>query len=148
LIKIPQIASWSQRKILKLRGIAKFLMIFMIGNGSRIFLWLNSWHPDGVLFDIYGYRIIYDSRRKCRSGGDWNWAPARFEDLVGTQCQLSDVQIGSLDAPIWLPIKTHKFSSKDTWDAIRVKLPKVDWDKLIWFSMAILENSFFLMVGY
>lgn len=33
---------------------------FLAGDGNNIFLWLDWWHPDGILFEKYGYRVIYE----------------------------------------------------------------------------------------
>jgi hypothetical protein len=46
---------------LKLRGEAKDFLSFRVGDGRKIFLWFDSWHPAGYLFDQYGYRTVYDA---------------------------------------------------------------------------------------
>jgi hypothetical protein len=60
-VSIPQNCSWSWRKLLKLRSIAKQFLSFKVGDGRKIFLWYDVWHPEGCLFDKYGYRMIYDA---------------------------------------------------------------------------------------
>lgn len=60
-VSIPQNCSYSWRKLLKLRGIAKQFLSFKVGDGQKIFLWYDVWHPEGCLFDRYGYRMIYDA---------------------------------------------------------------------------------------
>jgi hypothetical protein len=37
----------------------------------------------------------------------------------------------------------YKYSCRDTWEAIREKLPPHEWRGLIWFSYAILRQSIF-----
>jgi hypothetical protein len=56
----------------------------VVGDGRHIFLWLGSWNPNCVLFDLYAYRVIHDLRSKVDAllssvirGGDWHWLPAR-----------------------------------------------------------------------
>jgi hypothetical protein len=49
-------------RILKLREVAKRFLKFKVGDGSRIFLWLDDWHLDGCLLDKYGHRVVYDAR--------------------------------------------------------------------------------------
>jgi hypothetical protein len=44
-IPIPQNCSWNWRKILKLKPIARSLLCFKVGDGSKIFLWYDNWHP-------------------------------------------------------------------------------------------------------
>lgn len=58
-VPIPHTCSWSWKKILKLKGDAKDFLTFKVGDGSNIFLWFDSWHPAGYLFDWYGYRTVY-----------------------------------------------------------------------------------------
>jgi len=62
---------------------------------------MESWHPDGVLFDQYGYRVIYDARSKIDAklssvirGGEWNWLSARYDSLVSIQIKLPFVKMG------------------------------------------------------
>jgi hypothetical protein len=28
--------------------------------GEHIFLWLDHWHPDGALLDVYGHPVVHD----------------------------------------------------------------------------------------
>lgn len=90
LLKVPQYSTWSWRKILKLRDIANNFLKFQVGDGSTISLWMESWRPDGNLFDKYGFTVIYDARSKIDAKlsnviRDWNWQPARFEDFASIQ---------------------------------------------------------------
>ena len=60
-IKIPQDCTLGWRSILKIRQEARQLVNFEVGYGSKIFLWYDIWHPNGVLFHNYGNSIIYDA---------------------------------------------------------------------------------------
>jgi hypothetical protein len=51
--------SW--RKILKLRDVAKRFLKFEVGNGENIQMWLDSWHPSGILLETFGQRVVYDA---------------------------------------------------------------------------------------
>jgi len=46
-IPIPQSCSWNWKQLLKLRSLAKKFLRVKVGDGSKIFLWLDVWHPDG-----------------------------------------------------------------------------------------------------
>jgi hypothetical protein len=59
-IPIPKSCSWSWKKLLKLRDIAKTIIHYQVGDGSKIFLWYDHWHPAGYLLDTYGFRLVYD----------------------------------------------------------------------------------------
>lgn len=61
LVNIPHSCSWSWRKLLKLRDVAKKFLQFKIGDGQSVHLWLDNWHPDGILFEKYGFRAEYDA---------------------------------------------------------------------------------------
>lgn len=84
--------------ILKLREIAKNFLKFQVGDRSDIYLWIESWHPDGILFDKYGFRFIYDAGRKLDAklklssvirGRDWHWLPARSVSMVAiSSCKI------------------------------------------------------------
>jgi hypothetical protein len=107
-IPIPSSCSWSWNKILKLRDLAKDFIQFKVGNGSRVFLWLDHWHPVGYLLDTFGYRIVYDSGFPLQSkldviikNGKWFWPRARSNAIVEVQSRLPDVDIGDADLPMW-----------------------------------------------
>ncbi|KAI8008098.1 hypothetical protein LOK49_LG07G01264, partial [Camellia lanceoleosa] len=34
---------------------------FKIGNGDKVFLWFDNWHPLGSLWNRFGHRILYDT---------------------------------------------------------------------------------------
>jgi len=57
----PKACSWSWKRILKLRDVAKEFLSFKVGKGHDISLWFDAWHPAGRLVDTYGFRIVYDS---------------------------------------------------------------------------------------
>ena len=48
-VKIPSQCSWYWRKLLKLRPIAKPLLIHKIGTGNHTYLWFDNWLPTGPL---------------------------------------------------------------------------------------------------
>ena len=61
-VKIPQQSTWGCRNLLKIGNIEdKQFLKFEVGDGKNIFLWLNWWHLDGVLYQVYGYRMVHDA---------------------------------------------------------------------------------------
>lgn len=110
-VKILQVCSWSWRK-------------------------LTSPNPNGVLYDQYGHRAVYDSgskvgknclpywERKCGVGC---WPPARSEDLVRTQSKLLEVKTGEKDQLLRNWWKKGQHTCSETREAIRFKLPNVIW---------------------
>jgi hypothetical protein len=42
---------------LKLRDVARNFIQFQVGDGTNIHLWLDKWHPEGILYLRYGHRL-------------------------------------------------------------------------------------------
>ncbi|XP_043687599.1 uncharacterized protein LOC122638815 [Telopea speciosissima] len=60
-VKIPQNCSWVWRKVLKYRHLVEPNIHHVIGSGHLTRLWLDNWHPRGVLIKQFGDRIRYDA---------------------------------------------------------------------------------------
>lgn len=102
------------------------------------------------MVDKYGPRVVFEARSRIDArlssvirGRDWHWFPAWSDNLVNIQSQLPLVTLGDKDTPMWLP-RSKIYSSRDTWEAIQVKHPRIGWSKLIWFSFTIPKHAFFL----
>jgi hypothetical protein len=97
-------------------------------------MWLDNWHPLGVLFDRFGYRAIYDSHSRLKAKLDsvlkeglWCWRPARFEELVIIQSRLPKIPIGAMDKPVWTISKIGAYTSAESWNHLRKKKNNVIW---------------------
>ena len=122
---------------------------FDVGNGKNIYLWFDAWHPDGVLFEKYGHRVIYDAHSKPAvrldsiiQGGQWYWPTTCPDHFVNIQSRLCMVPIGDEDKPKWNVSKTSMFSCSNTWDSIRVKENVGDWWALVWFPFSVPKQTF------
>jgi hypothetical protein len=143
-VSIPQNCSWCWRKLLKMRNLARGFLKFEVGDGRNIHLWFDHWHPLRVLFDKFGYRVIYDSQSHLDAkvdsvfrNGVWRWKPARSDALVDIHSRLSEVHLGPYDKPIWTIGSTGSYISSETWNFLRRKKEVVGWWNLVWFSYAI-----------
>jgi hypothetical protein len=152
--KVPQSCSWTWRKLLNLREVARDFIHFSVGEGNKIFLWLDLWHPDGILLAKYGFRPIYDAGSQINAklssvirDHHWNWPPARSDVLVSIQSQLSLVPLGDSDQAWWSISKSGKYTCNETWDHIRNKRDIVSWWRLIWFPLAIPKQAFLLWLA-
>jgi len=153
-VPFPTSCSWSWKKLLKLKAVAKEFIRFSVGDGSRISLWFDCWHPNGRLIDRYGFRLVYDAGSCLEAwvssiirNGDWFWPNARSDILVDIQSKLSEVDIGTTDVPIWnLPSGVYKCSK--TWDQLRNRQPEVPWSRVIWFPLAIPRHAFMLWLAF
>lgn len=153
-LKIPQGGSWSWKKLLKLRSLAKQFLRFKVSDGSNIFLCLDSWHPDGVLLDKFSFRVVCDARSSIEAKlssvvvkGKWVWLNAWSDFLVYIQSQLFKVVLEAEERAIWVTSKGESFTCRDTWDSFRSMKPLVDWCDLVWFHLAIPRQAFFLWLA-
>ncbi|KAK3229312.1 hypothetical protein Dsin_001193 [Dipteronia sinensis] len=80
---------------------------------KNIYLWFDAWHPDEVLYEKYGYRVIYDAHSKLEArldsviqSGQWYWPAARSAHLDNIQSRLCMVPIGDEDKAKWNVSKT------------------------------------------
>jgi hypothetical protein len=110
---------------LKIRELARSLIRFKVGDGIKIFLWLDNWHPASCMLDRFGYRAIYDSGFSIDAklsniirNGEWFWPSFRFEAIVEIQGSLPDIQLGGDDLPVW-ESKNGKYSCPETWEKLR-----------------------------
>jgi hypothetical protein len=149
IVKIPQDCTWGWRKLLNLRPVARNLLSYEIGDGSSIFLWHDCWHPNGVLYQLYGHRIVLDvASSLCAKvssvfqNKEWCWRLARSDDLVEVQSKLSLIHLKESDRAIWNQNISGKFTITDTWQHLRMKQTEVQWWKLLWFPTTILKHSF------
>jgi hypothetical protein len=127
---------------------------FQIGDESKVFLWLDNWHPDGCLLDIHGFWVVYDDGSHLEAkvssiirNGDWFWNGARSDNIAGIQCRLLEVSIGSNVMPVWRT-KKGTYSCSETWEVLREKLPIISWWRTVWFFKAIPKHSFILRLVF
>ncbi|XP_043721015.1 uncharacterized protein LOC122668528 [Telopea speciosissima] len=119
-------------------------------------LWLDKWHPEGVLFNRFGSRICYDAGsyvlaahhalvKEIVRDGDWLPGPSTSFDLIDVWRALPSIDKLHGDNPdlvVWTGNPTGIFSTKSAWNATRVKANPVDWSEAIWFEGSIKSHSF------
>jgi hypothetical protein len=137
-----------------LGDIAKKILRFKVGDGVNIHLWMDFWHPAGILLEIYEYKVVYDAQSSVEAklsfvihNGDWLWRSARSEALVKIQARLPEISLGLSDKPIWTASEKGIYVSFNTWDSLREKREQIDWCKLVWFPLAIRKHSFILCLA-
>lgn len=89
-----------------MREIAKQFIRFKVGDGSRIFLWYDVWHPASCLIEKFGFRAVYDAGSYVGArvssiirNGEWFFCPllVRIVYIVAIQSQLPEVGFGDTD---------------------------------------------------
>lgn len=83
-VPLPPDASWTLRKLFKLRGIGQDLMRWEVGNGQSVFLWLDHWQALGPLYEKYGESVVHNLGRSLFAKvasiiheGTWKWPRQR-----------------------------------------------------------------------
>lgn len=122
-----------------------------VGDGSRIFLWFDNWHPMGSLWDKFGDRIAYDSALGINAkvseivgGTTWRWPfPSSWEimDLINSTPS-TFLPNGGSDAVDWCPAANGHFTIQSTWNSLRHHFDRVDWSRIIWGPHNIPKASF------
>ncbi|KAI8543394.1 hypothetical protein RHMOL_Rhmol08G0214000 [Rhododendron molle] len=59
-VKIPHEASWTIRKIFKLRANVQPWIKCVIGDGKATFLWFDNWHSLGPLYQRFGESVVFN----------------------------------------------------------------------------------------
>jgi hypothetical protein len=95
--------------LLKLRETTKDFIKYNVGDEKSFHLWMDWWYPDGVLYDKYHFKVVYDAGIKVNAkldsvvkDGDWFWPSARSEELVVIQSKLELVERSVEDKPIYV----------------------------------------------
>ena len=148
-LSIPNDASWSWKKILKIREKFRMQIKTCIGNGSQAFMWFDFWHPNGPLHNRYGDNIVYDSASNLKAKVyefthqlEWRW-PSRVT------WELNEIKNATLptisrvnDTVIWLPSNNGKFSIAFAWDMLSTHKTPVTRSKLVWSKVCIPKCAF------
>lgn len=108
---------WYWEKLIKLREDMRDRIQHRIGNGENTFLWMDNWHPVGLLLDKYDNRIIDDSslRRNAKmeniiNGKDWKWSMENSVDLIEVKELVKDHFTRKSDILVWTPSPNQTFS--------------------------------------
>ena len=147
----PQSASWCWRYILRSRAKARLFAFHIIGNGTNTRLWLDRWHPLGVLEDRFPAALRYDSYlprearvSNCIIQSAWQIPSHVIPHVRDIYEALDQVPIHSTHADklVWSPSLDGEFSIKSTYHALREAKPKLAWTRLVWFKGRIPRHSF------
>ncbi|CDY43591.1 BnaC09g17300D [Brassica napus] len=137
----------------------EFLPDFMRCNvldGREGYFWFDSWTALGPLISVVGdggpraLRIRKDAHIvDATTEGSWRLTHARTNEMVALQAAVSAVSpplpSNGMDSYSWIQANGtygSSFSSKVTWDNIRLRSPEVFWHKVIWFKENIPRNTF------
>lgn len=153
-IKLPNDCSWPWRKLLKLRAITEPHIRSILGSGNNTHLWLDNWHPNGVLIQRYVEQIRCDSKldrlikvNKILSNGEWCLFPTVSTYIVEVWSLLHTIEtlnLDDMDIVVWKPNLNGEFSTSSMWNFLRDKVTKIDWADVVWCSNYFLKHTFLL----
>ncbi|KAG2303371.1 hypothetical protein Bca52824_032022 [Brassica carinata] len=127
-----------------------------IGDGRAATFWFDWWTDLDPLLTALGERGPRDLRIQLSAtvadaavNGEWSLPAARSEEAETLQIVLStmapplthrgpDKYLWRNDGDQYVP----RFSSRSTWNRIRVAAPTISWHKLVWFKEEIPRCSF------
>lgn len=139
------------RSMLQLKPVITDLMRCTVGNGNLASFWYDSWTSFGPLINFIGHRGPTKLRLPLDSlvsqavrNGNWYLPPARSNEIQKLQIELTTINPPSVaaerDTFLWRSNTgqfVNTFSSKATWEFIRIQYPHVNWSKAVWFKEEI-----------
>ncbi|XP_071740126.1 uncharacterized protein [Rutidosis leptorrhynchoides] len=128
-----------------------------VGDGNRTLAWYDTWTDYGPLSDYITHRDIaregYKKDTKVAelvNSDGWHWPHAwiqKFPMLMN----IRPPDFARNDLICWRQYdgKLVDFSTKEAWESLRPRAPKVEWYYLVWFPQCIPCHSFivWLMMG-
>ena len=154
--KTPAQCSWYWRKLLKIRHIAKPLLIHRIGTGEHTFLWFDNWLPVGPLLDHFSDRVVYDAaiNRQAKVAAiirnlDWAWPGSHTIEMDEIRSTLASFPkpSGNKDSIRWNITPNGLFCTQLIWDHLREHFPKVPWYNIVWAHGGIPRQNFIMWLA-
>ncbi|CAA7031785.1 unnamed protein product [Microthlaspi erraticum] len=149
--------SKSIRSLLQIKPLLASFLRCRIQNGKSASFWWDAWTELGPLIDFIGtagprlFRLRSDAKvSEAVRNGSWNIPSARSERSEELQILLTGITPplpdSGRDTYLWrLPGGSFSevFSSKETWEQLRVASPRVNWfptkDRLIRWGMTVSD---------
>ncbi|GKC79545.1 RNA-directed DNA polymerase, eukaryota, reverse transcriptase zinc-binding domain protein [Tanacetum coccineum] len=144
-------------QLLRLRDNIRRFVGVKLGDGKKCNIWFDRWHNNGPLCKLINYNVMFYYRLKKDAkvsdyiGDDgWKWTRDwndRFMEVINVLVPALNSDIK--DRAFWIDNKgkENKFSVNEVWKGIRNNVPKVIWNKHVWFSQCIPSHSFILWVA-
>ncbi|XP_019085551.1 PREDICTED: uncharacterized protein LOC109126452 [Camelina sativa] len=142
--------------MLQLKSTIIELLRCEVGDGCSASFWFDSWTAFGQLITFIGasgprlLRIRKDAKvSEAMRDGNWALPAARSDNSQALLVALTDhpppVQSRGRDTFLWRNASGNflpSFSSKETWEQLRVHNPLVPWSEVIWFKEHVPRYSF------
>ncbi|KAF8085817.1 hypothetical protein N665_0646s0019 [Sinapis alba] len=133
-----------------------------VGNGTTALFWYDYWTELGPLINMFGasgprsLRIPLNATvSRAVRNGNWNIPPARSELAETLQVILSTLEVPRADKGSDVDLWKHhtggfgaSFSSRVTWEFLRIPNPIVPWHTIVWFREEIPRCSFITWTAF
>ncbi|KAG7543982.1 Reverse transcriptase domain [Arabidopsis thaliana x Arabidopsis arenosa] len=147
------LGSWMWKKLIKYRGVAKKFCKVEVNDGKSTSFWYDQWSTMGCLRDVVGVRGTIDLgiRQHMTVAEAWSGRRQkqhRTDILNRIEAELllkRQNQVDKEDRVLWKgkhDTYKAKFTTKDTWNHIRLTTTKVAWHNSVWFAHATPKYSF------
>ncbi|XP_018473666.2 uncharacterized protein LOC108844879 [Raphanus sativus] len=145
------------RNMISIKPTVEYFLRCAIGDGRSASFWFDWWTDMGPLISAIGPTGPRDLRlplsstvSEATNAGNWLLPAARSDEVETLQIVLSTMPAPSpsrgKDCYLWRSGNSSydkKFSTKRTWEQIRVPVEPVSWVNLVWFKEEIPRCSFF-----
>lgn len=150
------------RSMLQLKDQLHSFLRCSVGDGNTALFWYDYWTelgPLNLLFGTTGSRSLRiplaATVSRAVNNGNWNLPPARSEFAETLQIILSATPVPSADfrgdVYLWRNASGGfgpSFSSRVTWERLRVVAPVVPWHSVVWFKEEIPRCSFITWTAF
>ncbi|XP_048602093.1 uncharacterized protein LOC125580881 [Brassica napus] len=152
--------SWTWKQILNLRHEALNFCKAVLNSQKNLSFWYDVWTPFGQLLSFIGpsgpqslrVPLLSTVSEACDSIG-WKIASPRSQESLDLQVHLTTIAL-----PLPSDIDDHYewhvegstalvYSSALTWEALRPKAEKKQWEDSVWFKGSIPKHSFNMWVA-
>ncbi|XP_022032624.1 uncharacterized protein LOC110933726 [Helianthus annuus] len=150
-IPVRSNSPWGWKKLMKCWDKFRNHLWSKIGNGNNTFLWFDKWTNECPLSQLVSPRQMarygFSVKSKIKDAfidGQWVW-PEDWRSVFPTLFQLRPLMLSETqDRILWMKHdgKLAPFSSKEVWDAVRVRDQPKSWAKVVWSSFNIPKHSF------
>ncbi|CAH8280760.1 unnamed protein product, partial [Arabidopsis lyrata] len=142
--------------LLQLKPTVTMLLKCVVGDGQSASFWYDTWTDFGQLITFLGeagprqLRIRKDAHVvEASRNGDWELPAARSENSQAFMIALTELGAPNVnngrDSYLWRNASGNfcpSFSSKETWEQLRIHSPQVPWSEVVWFKEHVPRFSF------
>lgn len=151
-MKIPTDSSLDNQKAVESERPGQGFVKHIIGDGQNTSIWLDNWHHMGSPYKTYGEAVVLNLGRSLThkvstiiSNGIQNWPRLRNRNIQQIKAGTPSTFLPRLDKEdevVWTLSSNGQFSTKSTWEALKVGDGKVLWAAVIWFCKNVPKWAF------